>query len=64
MRLAKTIVLVYAFLLACYPVRSQKAGLKISNQISSWLGVSFEDPVPWQIGARYIPNINPSINLN
>lgn len=64
MRFLKIIALAYALLLACYPVWSQKAGLTISNQISSWLGVSFEDPVPWQIGARYIPNINPSINLN
>jgi len=46
-----------------YPVQSQEIGIKMDSQISSWFGLSFCNPVNWQTGARYIPTINPSVEL-
>ncbi len=65
MRCVKKYLINFIFISAfiCFPINAQKGGVKIDNQISSWFGLSFYNPVTWQIGARYIPTINPSVEL-
>lgn len=53
----------FIFLITCFSVSGQKASLDIDNQISSWAGCSFSKPLKWQTGARYIPTLNPSLQL-
>lgn len=52
------------FVMMWLPLMGQKAGISMGNQISSWTGLNFNKPAKWQTGARYIPAINPSIQLN
>ena len=65
MRCVKKYLINFIFISAfiCFPINAQKGGVKIDNQISSWFGLSFYNPVTWQTGARYIPTINPSVEL-
>ena len=64
MKLRKLYSFAFVFLIAWSPVICQKTSLDINNQISGWTGFSFSKPVNWQTGARYIPSINPSLQLN
>ena len=64
MKLRKQYLFAFILLIAWSPVICQKTSLDIDNQISSWAGFSFSKPVKWQTGARYIPSINPSLQLN
>ena len=45
-------------------ITAQNAGISFDNQISTWLGLNYVDKVYWQAGARYIPTLNPFLNLN
>jgi len=38
---------------------SQSAGVSLSNQVSTWLGVNFQGDVAGQTGIRYIPSLSP-----
>ena len=64
MKLRKLYSFAFVLLIAWSPVICQKTSLDIDNQISGWAGFSFSKPVKWQTGARYIPSINPSLQLN
>ncbi len=64
MKLRKLYSFAFVFLIAWSTVICQKTSLDIDNQISGWTGFSFSKPVNWQTGARYIPSINPSLQLN
>ena len=64
MKLRKQYLFAFILLIAWSPGICQKTSLDISNQISGWTGFSFSKPVKWQTGARYIPSINPSLQLN
>jgi len=59
---------IYSLALICIivwlPLAGQKAGIGVRNQISTWAGLNFNRPVQWQTGARYIPTLNPSFQLN
>ncbi len=57
-------MLLIIFILIWLPVPGQKAAISMDNQISSWSGLNFSKPVKWQTGARYIPTLNPSFQLN
>ncbi len=62
----KRIVPVLLLFLLCSSqhITAQKAGISLDNQISTWLGMNYVDKVYWQAGARYIPTLNPFLNLN
>lgn len=38
---------------------AQKAGIRLDNQVSSWVNVNLADTVHWQGGLRYIPVLSP-----
>lgn len=61
-------IVLYALLpfLLCssQPITAQKAGISFDNQISTWLGMNYTDKLYWQAGARYIPTLNPYLNLD
>ncbi len=59
-----TILTLFATLLSSLYLSGQKSGVKFENQASSWIGVTFGDNVSWQAGARYIPTLSPTIQLN
>ena len=64
MKSGKVYSVIFVLLVIWSSVIGQKVGIDIDNQISGWAGFSFSKPVKWQTGARYIPSINPSLQLN
>ena len=40
-------------------LKAQKAGIRLDNQLSSWINVNLADTVRWQGGLRYIPVVSP-----
>jgi hypothetical protein len=57
-------LLAVLFALSVAPVKGQKAGLTMDNQVSSWVSLSFFDPPAWQTGARFIPTLSPYLQLD
>lgn len=43
------------------PVTGQKWNLNFQNQVSIWGNLNFSDPLKYQLGARYIPALSPSL---
>jgi hypothetical protein len=41
----------------------QKWSLDFQNQISTWGNLNFSDPLKYQLGARYIPTLDPSLEF-
>jgi hypothetical protein len=64
MKSASIISFLFIILSALHPLQAQKSGIKLDNQISTWMSFSFYDPVKWQAGARYIPTLGPFIEIN
>ena len=64
MKRIPVILAICATLFSSLYVCGQKSGITFENQVSSWLGVTFDDKASWQAGARYIPTLSPSVQLN
>lgn len=43
------------------PVHGQEWSMDFANQISVWTNMNFSDPLKYQLGARYIPTLSPSL---
>ena len=64
MKVLPAILTVAVALFSSLYLCGQKSGVKFENQASSWIGVTFDDNISWQAGARYIPTLSPAIQLN
>lgn len=64
MKRIPVLIAVCSTLFSSLHVTGQKSGITFENQVSSWLGVTFDDKTSWQAGARYIPTLSPSLQLN
>ena len=64
MKVLPAILTLFATLLSSLNLSGQKSRVMFENQASSWIGVTFDNKVSWQAGARYIPTLSPTIQLN
>lgn len=63
MRFYRLIMFLAAIIAWFQSVSGQNTSFDMKNQASGWFGMNFDNPVNWQAGARYIPDISTGIEF-